>query len=285
MYAFSWDDERYSKDLNELFMTRYPRDMGDFFGVGVIPYGVGDFFRPAPLEQDAIGAFLSFHTPIPPQSFLVLPTQSVRMRRFLINLRQRAPLDARNLVILNGDAISFNTVYRDRDVLWNIFDLPYSLVFFSHRNPVDRAAGFVSEAELSPDDSPRRTTSTHDILLYRDLFETVLYAAFDQGAVVADPLEMRARLRSTAWHRPPADKGNEQRVCNTRVHEVTPKPHQFFSDRGNRRIDTGEHIVWVKPNFIEDRVDRASKISVWSLGPDSIWKENEVFQVEYNRNP
>ena len=50
--------------------------------------------------------------------------------------------DARNLVILNGDAIAFNAVYRDRDVVWNILDLPYSLVFFSHRNPIDRAAGF-----------------------------------------------------------------------------------------------------------------------------------------------
>ena len=78
-------------------------------------------------------------TPVTPNSFLVLPTQTVRMRRFLINLQRRSPAVARNLVVLNGDAISFDAIFRDRDVAWNILDVPYSLVFFSHRNPIDRA--------------------------------------------------------------------------------------------------------------------------------------------------
>ena len=132
-----------------------------------------------------VGTFLALRTPVAPNSFLVLPTQTVRMRRFLIHLWQRSPRDARNMVVLNGDAISFHSVYRDRDVVWNILDLPYSLVFFSHRNPIDQAAGF-SWTKKAPGLS---TTGTHDILLYRDIFEAFLYAASDNGTLLGDPLQ------------------------------------------------------------------------------------------------
>lgn len=293
MHAVYWQDERYSKDLTDLFANefknRYPN--GSFIDEGGILYSVGDFFHPAPLEQNAVGTFLA--APIAPHSFLVLPTQTVRMRRFLINLRQRSPLDARNLVILNGDAISFHSVFRDRDVVWNIFDLPYSLVFFSHRNPIDRRAGFtdVRNGRADADNAfPQRTTSgTHDILLYRDLLEALLYAGYDQGQLVGDSLEFRTRMRATCWYQPAMEKvnGESARVCNPRAHTLDAKVRPFFSKAGDRKRDTGEHIVWVKPNFTEDRVDLTSTISVWSMIPDTrgdAWRLVESFNVEYNQN-
>ena len=294
MHAVYWQDERYSKDLTDLFANefkeRYPN--GEFFDEGGIRYAVGDFFHPAPLEQDAVGAFLASRTPIAPLSFLVLPTQTVRMRRFLINLNARSPKDARNLVILNGDAISFNSVFRDRDVVWNIFDLPYSLVFFSHRNPIDRAAGFtdVKDERDDPNAFPQRTTTgTHDILLYCDILEALLYAAFDQGKLLGDPLKVRERLNATAWYNPPPERTTVEspRVRNPLVHELVGEPRRFFSTHGNRRRDTGEHIVWVKPSFIENRVDLTSKISVWSMVPNTngdAWKLAESFDTKYNQN-
>ncbi len=293
MHAVYWQDERYSKDLMDLFANEFKKryQSGYFVDQGGILYSVGDFFHPAPLEQNAVGTFLA--APIAPHSFLVLPTQTVRMRRFLINLRQRSPLDARNLVILNGDAISFHSVFRDRDVVWNIFDLPYSLVFFSHRNPIDRAAGFsdIRDGRDEPGAAfPQRTpTGTHDILLYRDVLETILYAAFENGKLLGDSLAVRERLRDTCWYHPPIEKLNEDaaRVGNTRVHQFEGTVRPFFSKKGDRKRDTGEHIVWVKPNFTEDRVDLTSKIGVWSMMPATkgdAWRLVESFNVEYNQN-
>lgn len=296
MYAFYWQDERYSKDLATLFIDefkdRFPE--GVFIDEGGIQHAVGDFFRPAPDEQRAVGIFVERHRPIPPRSFLVLPTQTVRMRRFLINLYQRSPPDARNLVVVNGDAISFNSVFRDRDVLWNVSDLPYSLVFFAHRNPVDRAAGFSEKEESArPADAlpQRSSTGTHDILLYRDIFGALLYAVHDQGRLQDDPRLVRERLRSTAWYPSTPERASEDppRVCNTLVHELRPEPRRFFANkRGDRRRDTGEHIVWVKPNFIDDRPEPSSKITVWSMVPNTkgeAWRlVGDPFDVGYNQS-
>jgi hypothetical protein len=298
MHAVTWEDERYSQDMNALFegefKKRFPK--GDFISEGSISYSVGGFFHPAPQEQVVVGTFLARPTPITPHSFLVLPTQTVRMRRFLINLRQRSPLEARNLVILNGDAISFHSVYRDREIIWNILDLPYSLVFFSHRNPIDHAAGFTwtrDDQAVSSNAIPQRTTTgTHDILLYRDLFEAILYAACDQGKLLGDPLQVRERLQATCWFSPPLDKGKQDsaRVCNPRVHNLDApavRNARFFDADGNRQSHTGEHIVWVKPNFTEDRVDLVSKISVWTTLPDedgNTWQLVEAAKATYNQS-
>src|SRR4029079_2116287 len=109
------------------------------------------------------------------------------------------------------------------DVIWNILDLPYSLLFFSHRNPIDHAAGFTwtpDDRAYAMDAFPQRTTTgTQDILLYRDLFEALLYAAYDQGRLISDPLRVRQRLRATCWHLPSADSAAPQspRVCNPAV--------------------------------------------------------------------
>jgi hypothetical protein len=301
MHTVTWGDERYSQDMNALFeeefKKRYPK--GEFIGEGTIPYSVGGFFHPAPHEQVVVGTFLARSTPIRPHSFLVLPTQTVRMRRFLINLRQRSPLDARNLVILNGDAISFHSVYRDRELIWNILDLPYSLVFFSHRNPIDRAAGFTwanderAGAPLPQGAVPQHTTTgTHDILLYRDLFEAILYAACENGKLLGDPLQVRERLQATCWYHPPLArlKQDSARVCNPRVHTLDT-PHnllgRFFDADGNRQSHTGEHIVWVKPNFTDDRVDLVSRISVWAMQPNKnggAWQLAEAAKATYNQS-
>lgn len=296
MHAVSWEDERYSLDMTarfeQAFRKRYPGS--EFYHDGRIRHAVGGFFHPAPQEQDAVGTFLARPTPITPHSFLVLPTQTVRMRRFLINLRQRAPAEARNLVILNGDAIAFHSVYRDRDVMWNILELPYPLVFFSHRNPIDRSAGFTwTRDDRAPDPNtfPKRTTTgTHDFLLYRDLFEAILYAAYDQNRLLDDPRTVRKRLAETCWYHPPAVRTGDEiaRVCNARVHSIGGGHERFFDAEGNRKSHTGEHIVWVRPHFTGARVDLTSRISVWALQPEKAggaWELVESHDALYNQSP
>jgi hypothetical protein len=290
-----WEDERYSQDLAELFSDEFKvlfHD-GKNYDAGRIRYAIGDFFQPAPLEQATVQTFITDRSPVAPHSLLVLPTQTIRMRRFLINLRERSPLDARNLVILNGDAISFNSVYRDRDEVWNILNLPYSVVFFAHRNPIDREAGFTAKVDQEEPGGvfPQRTTTgTHDILLYRDVFESLLYAAFDRGALLGDSLVVRQRLRATGWRHPQNGRAKDDRarICNTRVHSVNPEPRRFFSVKGNRRNHTGEHIVWIRPSFADDVVLSTSSISVWSALPETSEKGWEIvepspFHATYNQ--
>jgi hypothetical protein len=288
MHAITWEDERYSQDMTDLFETEFKARLpkGEFIREGTIPYSLGGFFHAAPQEQAMVGSFLARPTPVKPHSLLLLPTQAVRMRGFLVNLRQRSPADARNLVVLNGDAISFNSVYRDREVVWNILDLPYSLVFFSHRNPIDHAAGFTwAKGNRAADTFPQQTTTgTQDVLLYRDIFEAILYAAADKGSLLGDPLLARDRLKETCWHQP-ADEQAKARVGNRLVHQLDGPP--FFDADGNRQSHTGEHIVWVKPNFTDDRVDLVSKVSVWDVRPDKnggVWRIVESFDATYNQS-
>ncbi len=295
MHAVTWLDERYSQDMTELFEQKFleRNPQGKFFHEGPISFGVGGFYHPSQQEQYAVGIFLARPGGVAPHSILVLPTQTVRMRRFLINLRQRSPLDARNLVVLNGDAISFHSVYRDRDVTWNILDLPYSLVFFAHRNPIDPAAGFTWTKDDRPESNqtfPHRSTSgTHDVLLYRDVFEALLYAVGDGGNLLDDPHQVRRRLQSTCWYHPPPEKiGQENaRVCNAEVHSFANRQPLFDAD-GNRQSHTGEHIVWVKPNFTDERVDMTSKISVWFVQPPASggsWQLLDSHDALYNQSP
>ncbi|MBM3997306.1 MAG: hypothetical protein FJ303_24630 [Planctomycetes bacterium] len=289
MFTVTWEDERYSQDMNELFAsefkTRYPK--GEFIPEGNITSSSGGFFQPTAQEQTAVDGFLQRRAPVMPHSLLVLPTQTVRMRRFLLHLRQRSVQDARNLVIFNGDAVSFHSIYRDREVMWNILDLPYSLIFFSHRNPIDTGAGFrwTRNGRDDPKAFPQQTTTgTHDILLLRDLFESTLYAAFDAGQLLSDPLQVRDRLKATAWYHPPADAKESPRVINPRVHRHAPPPPSLFDARGNRQSRTGEHIIWVKPTFTGDVVDLESKISVWSVDPNGgvgVWRLVESSAASY----
>jgi hypothetical protein len=291
MNAFSWLDDRYSKDMADTFQTefkkRYP--FGEFHPAAPIASGIGGFSQPSPEEQITVATFLAH--PTKSHSFLALPTQTVRMRRFLINLRQRSPQDARNLVVLNGDAISFHTIYRDRDVMWNILDLPYSLVFFSHRNPVDRAAGFREEKDVAADTPgafpPHSTSGTHDLLLFQDIFESLLYAAHDGKNLLSDPHAVRDRLRSTCWRTPAAGSTvNEPRVGNTLTHANAGGARLLFDPDGDRQRHTGEHIVWLKPSFTGDIVDLKSKISVWTIRPQEnggVWQLVDDFDVPYNQ--
>ena len=295
MHAVTWEDERYSQDMNALFESEFKKRFpnGEFVVEGTIPYSAGGFSHPTPEEQVVVDFFLARPTPVTPHSLLALPTQTVRMRRFLNHLYRRSPLGARDLVILNGDAISFHSVYRDRELIWNILDLPYSLVFFSHRNPIDHAAGFAWEKDVragAADASLRGTTTgTHDILLYRDVFEAILYAAYDQSKLLGDSLQVRERLQATRWYYPPLDhlKQGPARVRSPLVHTIDGQTLRFFDDDGNRQSQTGEHIVWVKPSFTEDRVNLISKISVWAMQPDGnagAWQLVEAHDATYSQS-
>jgi hypothetical protein len=265
-----WKDDGYSKDLGEIFLKVFADEarpkggpFADFYN-NYIHYSVGDFQEPNPQEADAVGLFLAHNPRFRDQpQLMALPTAAQRARRFLRTLCRRAPAEIRNVVVVTGDAVGFNNIYRDRDLAWNILDMPVSLVFFSHRNPIDAAAGFGQQDATGLINN----TGTQDVLLHRDIVEAVVQAAFDKGRLVADADRFLDRLGHTRWR-----KG---RIHNDLVDADSPPAVPFFDGAGNRRADTGEHIIWLKPVFEGNRNLPEAFVSVWRASgerPERNWR-------------
>lgn len=278
LFTYAWLDDSYSQDLafafqrqfSERVWGRFGKDTTNFADEDNIHYGVGGFYQPNPREELAIGLFLNHLDQRGDQpQLLVLPTGTQRARRFLRTLCSRAPKEVRNLVVANGDSISFNNVYRDRDLIWNIQDVPVPLVFFSHRDPIDRAAGFgAREGERS------EGSSTQDLLLFRDLFEALVLADHDGSAWSADAEAVLGRLRSLAW----AGDRLAARAADGRS-------VAFFDAEGNRTAGTGEHIVWLRPLYEKTRVRPEAELSVWRTGAaGQPWRVvGAPMQISYDR--
>src|SRR5262249_28329414 len=132
---------------------------------------------------------------------LVLSAQSQPSRRFLRALERGAPALARRFVVAAGDSISFNLVYRDRNVTWPIQDLPFNLVFFCHRNPVDPAADWkpADQAAAGDDLSSPPGTATDDLLLYRDIVEAVIQSSYQGDALPQDGEALGRWLGRIRW--------------------------------------------------------------------------------------
>lgn len=186
-----------------------------------------------------------------------------------------------------GDTVGFNTIYRDRNVLWPIQDFPFSLVFFSHRNPVDESAGFQAGTGHPEDPNPygeaREATSTDSLLLNRDIVETLVQAAWTDNQVVGNAGGLREGLVRAVWL---SDKG---RVA------VNREGPFLFDATGNRRPGTGEHLIWVMPTpqwghvrLDGVRIPSQATITVWPLPdrwqPGSPWTGGSIrtLQVTYD---
>ncbi len=272
LFTVSWQDDSYSRDLEMLFRSECQRwdPLATPHDLGALPYSVGDPYQPNAAEMTNANVFLELHPP-PPRSILVLPASAPRMRRYLGFLCKEAPSKARNLVVVNGDALTFHNVYRDRDFAWNVLDLPVPVVFFTHRNPVAAdAASNWSFGWTRDKDKKHTTTGTHDLLLYRDIIEAMLYAAFADGRLLGDADVVRERLWHTHWRgAPPNADANDpryNRVQNDLVHQDPALAgHELFDAGGDRKPGTGEHIVWLHPNFHDDRLRALlpCTISIW----------------------
>jgi hypothetical protein len=307
LFTLTWLDDGYSKDLALIFQQLHARNIRDRFGdeepvpadENFIEYSVGDYYRPNPREEIAVTLYLDQVRPTDPypplalpfplpahigilaainqvphpdrRQLLVLPTGTQRARRLLRTLCSRAPKEVRNVVVANGDAISFNNVYRDRDLAWNVQDLPVPLVFFSHRSPIDPAAGFGLKREDKTDRS-----STQDLLLFRDIVEALVVAAFDEGQLASDSEAVLAKLRHSVWRDGHVFRGSE-----------SAKETPFFDAEGNRTPMTGEHVVWLQPHFKGARILPDAELSVWSAGGSvtkTTWQRvGDAMTLDYDR--
>jgi hypothetical protein len=292
VYLAYWADDPYSNDLSTRFLEAlnipearvagqdwaaltaflvaggFPLDFGGtgrrpFASAGIpiserIEYSVGSSDRPNRWEAQAADNLLKAKlTDYPTQArplLLITPAASQSAHRFLRALARSAPSEARRFVVATGDGIPFNAVYRDRDVAWPIQDLPFSLLFFCHRNPVDASAGFVPENPQGSESGTPTAPSpgTEDLLLNLDIVAAVTQAALKQHARTVDPTEFRQRMRETRWS-----------VEHGLVGDETAAVPLFDAD-GNRRSATGEHIVYLRPASSGPQIEAKGIIEVWA---------------------
>ncbi len=265
LHTLRWYDDSYSIDLAERFAAALKQVfLPSEVNPNSIAYSTGDYFQPNPRELLAVGLLLQTGANYPEgRHLLALPTSAQRAQRLLRALVRRDPRRTRNLVVVTGDSIGFNSIYRDRNATWNIHDMPVSLVFFAHRNPVSRAAGFTPCASGSVED---RCTATDDLLLYRDMLEALVQATHAEGRLLADADSVHARLRQAQWL--------EGRVVLPDFPARPPKvvlDRPLFDSDGDRNPRTGEHVVWLRPYSPPEVPWAEATITVWRRGAEGVW--------------
>jgi hypothetical protein len=269
----------------------FPLDLSDVwwggFRLALYPvserifYSVGTFGRPNQWEAKAANRIIEVKLgqhPMQRRPLLVVSAAaSQSARRFLRGLVRTAPVEARRFVAVTGDAIPFNTVYRDRNAAWSIQDLPLPLVFFCHRDPTDTAAGFREEG---PESTPDSLAGTEDLLLYMDIVDAVVQAGYPAGSggstasLPADAGELKERMSQARWWK------EEDRVG------FSQQGPFLFDDEGHRRSGTGEHVVYLRPMIKGEEVVPAAQIEVWSWQAGSSpsrrrWHRQACLQVRY----
>jgi hypothetical protein len=222
--------------------------------------------------------------PLQRRALLVLPAATQPSRRFLRALVRFAPEEARHFVVATGDALAFNTLYRDRNFAWPIQDLPFSLVCFFHRNPVDSKVGFLPEnpnRASDADDGGQASVGTEDLLLYVDMSDALIQAAFcGASGKISSTLpssadQLKTKLNQATWSKAAGRVSFE------------PSTPLLFDEKGDRRGGTGEHVVALRPMFRGREVLPAAKIEVWAKEAGSPaaqrrWYPRATLSVHYD---
>ena len=229
-----WLDDPYSVDLRiQFFRAITAKTLAGSVAERVrgpsVPFSVGGFYEPNRYERAAADFVVNeLRTNPGRRVVLVLPTVGPAARRVLRIVCRDEPDSAARLVVVNGDGISTNVVYRDGDLAWSDDSVPVPLVLFAHANPV----GW----DETPDAPPtgyelKPPTATDDVLLFAEMATVAAAAASDGPAFVPGAEAYRARIRGLF-------------------------PNTFNRD-GDRAADNGEYAVVVRPRtaFTPARLD------------------------------
>lgn len=212
----------------------------------IIDSSIGVRYAANRFEKEAL-KFLLLDIKLKPeqtQPLMVFGSQALQARRFLRELSLTDPRLAQKMVVVTGDTLSLNTVYRDHEVSWPVSELPSRVVFFNHANPVSSDAGFLPIDDWADTGNLAQATSTEELIFSSQILEGLL-----SGLFLPDNLDLSSHLKKLTW--------DGERVT---VEKGTP----LFDAAGNRNAGTGEFIGVLKP--LLDPNDRTSaKLEIWSL--------------------
>jgi hypothetical protein len=233
-----WKDDPYSTDFNAAFAEEPAQHMRHLtMRSHTLPYSVGTFDEANWQEQKrALEILHDMPLVRTTRTLLVLPASARSARRFLRTLTGDSPLIGRRLVVVTGDSISFNTVYRDSEIMWNVRDLPVPLVFFAHQNPV------------AWDDYLPPPNGTDEVLQADEIVRVLVEGSYAQGSgLLRDSDSLAEQLR----HR-------------------TEIP--VFDEFGNRHSG-GEFILYFEPKFqTGGRVQSTASLTVWRRSLAGPWE-------------
>jgi len=237
-------------DLSNVLYSQSRMEM-PFYPASIL-YSVGAFARPNRWESVEADQLMDRLDRYPQQRrpLLVVPAATQPARRFLRGLVHTSPIEARRFIVATGDAIAFNTVYHDRNMAWPIQDLPFTLVFFCHRNPTDPKA---QKAQISAQQSPgasegaegAEAPGTEDLLLFVDMVDVLIGTCQDENgfpSLPANAARLRERFSLARWSRA------GERVTFDNGAEP------LFNEEGNRYSGTGEHVVLLRPSIRGQKV-------------------------------
>jgi hypothetical protein len=233
---------------------------------------IGGYLRPNANEAEQINRLINggdvFGTFVPPiprepleRSLLILPTVPQPARRVLGGLTGAAPELGNHLVAVSGDAISFNHVYRDGPLIWNVRLVPVPLVFFTHQNPVK----WDDESEAK---TPGRycllpPNGTDDVLHFADVMRIVAECAYDLRPSSGGPVNLLTTSEELA----------------TRLSAREPA---YFDADGNRRGGTGEYVIYLRPRLNGDNALPSATLEVWTHVAAAGWNlVGEPLDVKY----
>jgi len=270
--AFSavWQDDPFSTDLHRQFTGLLDAKLGplergapDRILTWRLPYSVGAFGRPNQYEAVTVESMLAEFRKLSPQrSLLVLPTVTNPGRRVMKALSESSPGLGQRLVVVTGDGIPVNALYRDGEFAWPIHAIPVPLVLFSHDNPIawdEPSAGAPRGYGLSP------PTSTEDVLHFTAMTRILCEACF--GPSGADGLLPMSEELSR------------------RLHQRVPA---LFDASGNRLGGSGEYVVVLWPHVHDGQAGPQSlpraTLEVWRRRTDRGWDKVRSVVIDQRRN-
>jgi hypothetical protein len=280
----SWADDPYSGDLAQQFGENWqiPTDLTPNPRVWSqrIPHSVGSLNQPNRLEAEALDQLLKNAGGEAAtgrgRELLVVPGAVAPVRRLLRGL-VRTDLNERFFwIVTAGDAIDWNTIYRDRRLAWPIADVPFPLILFMHRNPVERqlshGQGFVPEGLPGALASP---TGTDDLLLYRDIGLALVRACFQETRVFDTQDRTSFRLVKKVLDDP------DQLIFRLRQ-EQDEQGFSIFDALGNRSGRGGEYVTLLRPLYDGLRLLPQSRIDVYNRDPATQqWKKVQTLDADY----
>ena len=222
--SLAWEDDPYSLDLAEHLRQFLERRTGWPVEEHRIAYSTGEVLRSNRPESKALRAIASdADTRLPNPPVILLPIGERPLRRVLRSLAAIDPRTASEAVVLTGDALSLDVVYRDRGVLWPLSELPFSLVFFAHEDPV----GWPEQADAGDTDG-NDPSATHDLLLNVRIVRLMTQAAWREApsghlALARSADELLDALRQ---YQPALFDGDGNRLGTSGAYLICLRPHR-----------------------------------------------------------